>query len=216
MREGRLARATALHFTQAHAVFPEAFRDAEHHLLAAVDGLHATHARRAVNTWIERARAMLASAAPDPTPPGEEPSTLTFTDLLHGRVRLTAELDPLAAQAVRTAIENLTTKDADTDEMMPLCWGHHPIKHRDNWTIWQDPDGTVHAQRPDGHTITDHRRRTNRPQPPNPTGHRPPPAPKPAKSSSTDSNDSAPTPRESFPGLLSRARRRRLDPHGID
>jgi len=303
LRAGRISRSVALRLTEAREVLPEAFDAGEADLLSAVEGGHARGALQTIRVWIAHAKAMNDSNDPDPVAQLAEPSTLTFRELLEGRLQLIAELDPHAAQIVKAAIENLASKDndhrcpigerladglvtlaqigldrgeagaaqrphvivtvdiddfeqrtntsaryadaspvseaalahtlcladahlllkglsqeplamgrtrrlatlaqrlalavqwggcafpgcdrsiiacdihhedewdfggnTDVEDMLPLCRAHHRKRHLEHWTIWDDPDGTVHARHPDGHTVSDHRRqRRQRRQPP--------------------------------------------------
>ena len=117
MRTGRISRPIALLLGQANSM-PEAFADAEASLLEAAEGLHERQARQKIDTWIAADRAMIASNTPDPEPQPEEPSFLSFSTLLGGRLRMEAEFDTLSAQLIRTAIENLALKDDDSSRTL--------------------------------------------------------------------------------------------------
>ena len=53
----------------------------------------------------------------------------------------------------------------NTDDMIPLCNGHHRLKHQAGWTITMDADPTVRARRPDGCELADTRRRITQAEP---------------------------------------------------
>ncbi len=118
MCTGRISRPIALLLGQANSILPEAFADAEASLLEAAEGLHERQARQKIDTWIAADRAMIASNTPDPEPQPEEPSFLSFSTLLGGRLRMEAEFDTLSAQLIRTAIENLALKDDDSSRTL--------------------------------------------------------------------------------------------------
>lgn len=113
LRAGRISRSVALRLAEARDVLPDAFDAGEVDFLSAVEGEHARGALQTIRVWIARARAMNDSNDPDPVAQLAEPSTLTFRELLEGRLQLIAELDPHAAQIVKAAIENLASKDND-------------------------------------------------------------------------------------------------------